>query len=56
VSEIKPISEEDAVPFRRLLTYGMAQISDGDYAGAVDRLFTAPEAPVNFSRFQGSAS
>jgi predicted acetyltransferase len=35
-----------AVPFRRLHTYGLAEISDVDHLDLVDRAFAVPEPPV----------
>jgi predicted acetyltransferase len=40
-----------AVPFTRLLAYGLAHISDERHAETLDRLFFTPEPPVNVSRF-----
>jgi predicted acetyltransferase len=40
-----------AAPFSRLLAYGLARISDERHADTVDRLFRAPDLPVNVSRF-----
>jgi predicted acetyltransferase len=40
-----------AVPFTRLLTYGLARISDERHAETLDRLFFTPDPPVNVSRF-----
>jgi predicted acetyltransferase len=35
-----------AVPFRRLTTYGLVEISDADQVETVDRIFAVREPPV----------
>ncbi len=40
-----------AVNFRRLYTYGLAQISDANYVSVIDSLFAVAEKPVCVTRF-----
>lgn len=40
-----------AVSFRTLLSYGIAGISDYNYAGAVDRIFEVSQKPICFTAF-----
>jgi predicted acetyltransferase len=39
------------VPFKRLYTYGLAEISDARYLPVVNRLFETDEPPVCMTRF-----